>query len=53
MHLSILSHKFGRTAVWMQIVQLCTHDVIIISSVNNERVQLHTNRRVEPARGCG
>lgn len=36
--------------MWMQIVQLHTHDVIIISSVNNERVQLHTNRRVQSAR---
>lgn len=39
-------------AVWMQILQLCTHDVIIISSVNNERVQLHTNRKVPSARDC-
>lgn len=37
----------------MQIVQLCTHDVIIISSVYNERVQLHTNWRVHSARDCG
>lgn len=48
-HLSIRSHTFRLHAGWMQMVQLCTHDVIIISSVNNERVQLHTNRRVRPA----
>lgn len=45
--------QFHQHAAWMQIVQLCTHDVIIISSVNNERVQLHTNRRVQSARDCG
>lgn len=39
-------------AMWMQIVQPCTHDVIIISSVNNERVQLHTNARVRCASEC-
>lgn len=54
---SLLPIHFGRQfhqhAAWMQIVQLCTHDVIIISSVNNERVQLHTNRRVQSARDCG